>query len=561
MTINATANRRTAIANAGNTVFTFSFTVNEESDLQVFRRLSSETPSDSSQLQTLNVDYTVIITGDSGGSITLIEPAVQNEVIVIQTKRVADRETDFSPDKDYTADNINAEFDNQVFLQKQTSVKTDSLTPRYPSSSLPTSGDLNLPILEEGEVWYGTSGGVSVYRIGADDPSAEALRAELAASDGDSLVGDAIFGDVQQAVSDLNDRGPIYGVDTSIAPNDIIVELVPSPSTPPLFLFILVASNNTDGEVFLEIDGLPPKPVIRMNGDSLDSDDLRAGTIYPFIWDGTSYRTSSGTTSTTSSEWPPRYMSGLECKPGTLDPSHDVTFSAGFCRDQLDTMDIEVDDELTKRIDASWAAGDGAGGLASDNILAAGDTLHAWVIARTNGVSDIGFDKSNPPTGLLADATGYTKYRYIDSFRVIDVAGDKRLRLQKRTGDYVAYMDDLVPYKITQVGVTTPIEITTLPIPAIRCIADLYVRTPTENVVAILAVIATVYTPGASNPGATKDYNTSESYLFADEWEYVSKSSSIDVETSSTGSVMFVANGTNFTTTLNVRGWTLRRDV
>ena len=64
-----------------------------------------------------------------------------------------------------------------------------------------------------------------------------------------------------------------------------------------------------------------------------------------------------------ASALPRGHLSGLELSNGT-DADHDINISAGECRGIDDDEDIVLS-AFTKQIDASWAAGTNAGGLAS----------------------------------------------------------------------------------------------------------------------------------------------------------------------------------------------------
>lgn len=96
------------------------------------------------------------------------------------------------------------------------------------------------------------------------------------------------------------------------------------------------------------------------------------------------------------------------------DTDHDIDFTAGNFMFS-DGSGQAVASALTKQIDATWAAGDAAGGLADALTVAIDTTYHCFALSNASGSSvDFGFDTSLTATNLLADvavsAAGLTKY-------------------------------------------------------------------------------------------------------------------------------------------------------
>jgi len=109
---------------------------------------------------------------------------------------------------------------------------------------------------------------------------------------------------------------------------------------------------------------------------------------------------------------PLNYIAGLIPSNDT-DTDHDINITAGKARDAVDSFSINLASEITKQIDVDWVAGDDAGGFPSGLTLSADTWYHVFVIAKTDGTTDAGFDTSLTATNLLSDATGYTKYRRV----------------------------------------------------------------------------------------------------------------------------------------------------
>lgn len=97
------------------------------------------------------------------------------------------------------------------------------------------------------------------------------------------------------------------------------------------------------------------------------------------------------------------------------DGDHDIQVSTGLCADSTNTTVLTLSSAITKQIDVDWAEGDGDGGFPSGLTIANDTWYHLFVIAKADGTTDAGFDTSLTAANLLADATGYTKYRRVGS--------------------------------------------------------------------------------------------------------------------------------------------------
>ena len=104
----------------------------------------------------------------------------------------------------------------------------------------------------------------------------------------------------------------------------------------------------------------------------------------------------------------------------------DMNFAVGQRRNTGDTANILVNTTITKQIDATWAAGDDAGGMNDNAAAATGTWYHCFVLGKANTAGlasdiDAGFDTDFNATNLLADiaviAAGYTTYRRVASMK------------------------------------------------------------------------------------------------------------------------------------------------
>ena len=130
---------------------------------------------------------------------------------------------------------------------------------------------------------------------------------------------------------------------------------------------------------------------------------------------------------------PPLYLAGLFLS-NAADADHDITIdSDGGCRDSGNAYDFTLSSDLTKQIDASWAAGNNAGGLFSGAV--ANSTWYAVHLIRkdSDGSIDAGFDTSSTAANIPA---GYTAYRRIGWVRT---DGSANIRRFTQVGDSFRY--------------------------------------------------------------------------------------------------------------------------
>lgn len=130
------------------------------------------------------------------------------------------------------------------------------------------------------------------------------------------------------------------------------------------------------------------------------------------------------------------YLSGLTLSNGT-DTAHDIDIAVGEARDSTDAADLVLSATLTKAVDVNWVAGNG-GGFPSGLTLTADTWYRVFLIGKTDGTVDAGFDTSATAANLLSDATGYTLYRQIGWIRTYTGTGPD-IRQFTQVGDVFYY--------------------------------------------------------------------------------------------------------------------------
>jgi len=113
---------------------------------------------------------------------------------------------------------------------------------------------------------------------------------------------------------------------------------------------------------------------------------------------------------------PPGHLTGIGLENDSGDTDHDIKFNIGKCRDEDDTVSIDFSSAFIKQIDVDFAVGTNQGGIASAvSPVVANTTYHCFIISKPDGTTDAGFDTSLTATNLLADATGFDKFRRVAS--------------------------------------------------------------------------------------------------------------------------------------------------
>lgn len=101
------------------------------------------------------------------------------------------------------------------------------------------------------------------------------------------------------------------------------------------------------------------------------------------------------------------YIYGLMLSNDT-DASHDINIAAGECAAKTGEL-LNLSSEITKKIDASWALGDNAGGLSS-SLTVANNTSYHYFLVKIAGSVDVIIDTSPVCANGIADHS-VTKYR------------------------------------------------------------------------------------------------------------------------------------------------------
>lgn len=110
----------------------------------------------------------------------------------------------------------------------------------------------------------------------------------------------------------------------------------------------------------------------------------------------------------------PGYIQGLTYANSSGDAANDIEFHAGRCADSTGVYPLILAAAMTKRLDATWAAGDGNGGLRSGLSIANTDYYGHLIGNSATGDIDAMFDTSFAAPVL---PSGYDYFRPVAWFR------------------------------------------------------------------------------------------------------------------------------------------------
>jgi hypothetical protein len=112
---------------------------------------------------------------------------------------------------------------------------------------------------------------------------------------------------------------------------------------------------------------------------------------------------------------PINYLGGLTLSNNSTDSAHDIDIAAGAARDNANGTDLTLSSAMTKQIDATWASGDGNGGMADGVSLSTNTWYHVFVVATDAGGVDAGFDTAVNASNLVGTSGVASAFRRIGS--------------------------------------------------------------------------------------------------------------------------------------------------
>ena len=186
--------------------------------------------------------------------------------------------------------------------------------------------------------------------------------------------------------------------------------------------------------VALEVSGATSLASAAFSGDVQGT----TGTFSGAVSCGTILGDGSGLTGVAGT--PSNYLTGMILSNDS-DADHDISIKAGVTKNSTNATDLELTSAIVKKIDATWADGTGAGGLASGVTLSANTWYHLHAIAVTAG-TDAGFDTS-PIAANLISGNDASAYRRIGS---VYTDGSSNIRGFHQKGDKFLYNQPILSH-------------------------------------------------------------------------------------------------------------------
>jgi len=361
-------------AAAGQTEFIIPWKWFADEDIKAYSTAAGSEPSVPADNLVLNVDYSLTGTGvDAGGTLTLVTAAELDQTITIERDSIGDRPEayDFKVAGTFTVEQLNKNFDKLSMGMQDNNMLIHNRMLLYPAvDTFTQEGDLILPKLENNEVWKKNENGKLIATVLEENDDWSTLRSELA-SESSTAPGTSIIG---HYAGQLSSGEPLED-----------------------FLNRIDLDLRTDLAVNTEADA----------GSKLighyDEDTDANTTVYDKLQNLSSENIRS-------SFW------GYNISNYPLAPTTYLEISKGSCVSRGGEVVIRSESGMSKRINQSWAAGSGGGGLPSALSQLPDYCYYVFVIMKEDKTVDFGFDDSLTATNLLADATGFIYYRRIGSF-------------------------------------------------------------------------------------------------------------------------------------------------
>lgn len=412
MTINDEPPRIQAVASGGQTIFTYNFEIFDSTDLKVYARAAGSVADDSSDIQQLTVDYTVTGVGsETGGTIVFLVGRTNGDIITIIGDANIDRSTNFVDGGTFTATTVNLEYDKQVSFSKQNKSKAVEIPPHYQNSAIIENKDLKLPILAASQYWQKDSlNNGFIAAECTEEAGCSTLRSELASeatgADGSRLVG---YESVPAGPTTVNAYlGELKTEIDAIVGDDDRVKVTTNDTTPGFLNDKLLVTDN----------GILTKVV---QNPAANENILVTSIVTP------------------------EEIHGLYTVPGA-DSDHDIEIKPGGALGANALQWIELVSNITKQLDVIWAAGDNQGGRPSTVALSANTTYHYFVIKKSDGTIDAGYDTSLTAVNLLAEST----YLYFRRVRSLKTNGSANIRVTKQIGNNFELITPYFPLTIPQ---------------------------------------------------------------------------------------------------------------
>lgn len=296
------------VADGTETEYVFAFYVPTAADIAVYTQAANATPVPESDLNVLNVDYTVAFNEDpiTGGTVTFLGGHVPASGWIITLNRdvQASLDVQFSNAQNFNGANLDDALERLLLLIQQNKTYSLQRNLSYRVNTylpdLEVESNTQLQTLQDGYIWKGQNGGV-ISTLLEENPDVSTLRTDLAnnspTTNGASLVGYYDPLNVEATtVKDFLDDLPTYIYDIINEPlnNKIFIDVgsanlirittdFPYTEYSEGDRFLVRINVNNTGASNLAVNDIAAEDII-VSGDTINTYpyDLSAGSIAEF---------------------------------------------------------------------------------------------------------------------------------------------------------------------------------------------------------------------------------------------------------------------------------------
>jgi hypothetical protein len=257
------------------------------------------------------------------------------------------------------------------------------------------------------------------------------------------------------------------------------------------------------------------KKVIVGTPTSLSGGEIKQNQVIELNYNASSdwFEIISATASTTSLLNFCKKISGILLSNNISNPNTQIDFSSGYFIDSIISNTFFNASTLTKRLDAVWAEGSGNGGRASGVTLSPSTWYHCFMLGKSDGTVDAGFDTDINCSNLLATATGYTSYKRNASI-LTDGSSNIISFVMSETGigRFVQWSPLQGPITLSVVNFTTDYLYAVATPPGIEIMANIIALTQSGNYSKYYTVISS---PNVTSSGTSGTILTAQGFLYS----------------------------------------------
>jgi len=475
-------------------IFAYTWKILDEDDIEVYLRTVA---TGAETLKTISTHYTVSDVGkDAGGNITFLTAPATGEQVVLKRAPAITQLTDYQEGDEFAEEAHEDALDRLCMIAQMLSENLGRVLFLAETS---TYSGLSLPDPEADKVLAWESDLSAIKNITAADLSAVSISSFMEATLDDTTLVE-LLGTV--------------GLDVDLATLSL-------PASVTISAFVKTLLDDADAAAVLTTLGITAAAQTILDDPTVEAIKTTLGVLRR------------------------GYLGGLGLSNDT-DTAHDILVAAGEARDAANSVDIILAAAMAKQIDATWAAGDDAGGMNDGESVGNATWYHVFLLSDSTGATvDAGFDTSITAANLLADtaviAAGLTKYRRIGS---VLTDGSANIIAFKQEGDHFWWDVMVSNYDTADPGTSRVTQAVSVPL-GIKAKALL------TAAIAKAATAQTLFT----DPAQTDTAPTATLFTFKVAGGSTTASGEIMVETDTSSQICFRNSDAGTSTQIATRGW------